>query len=292
MVDRDKLLAEERVRLGPAVVEGLRVLRTHAVGLLLLTFLPALAVELAFGYVQARDPDFQQTGALTGMDAVWSVITREWNYPALALFVTVVPLVAGTVAILTVATEVDREVSVGAAVRGVLRRALRLLSVTVALLAAVAVVIGLAIVVDGIVPNPLPAGSISDVFSAMVLAAGLIVLTAFALAAYPVAVSEDGGPVEAVTRTVELTLKRFSVWLGRAFAIALLAAVLAAAVRFVVMQIVRMIEKGVMVEAIGEAVADTVAIPLFAAAAAMTYLDIRGREGPVDADDVRRQLPV
>lgn len=293
MVDRRKLLSEERVRLGPAVVEGLRVVRAHAAGVLLLTFLLSLAVEVAFGAIQAGNPDFAQTGALTGMDSLWSITTREWNLPAMVMFLTVVPVVVGAVSVLIVATELGAEPTTGAAVRGALARAGRLLAVSIALAAAMAVVVAFAILVDGLLPSPLPTSDIGNVFSALVLVAGFVLLSGFALAAYPVAAVERGGPIDAVRRTIEVARRPFRVWVGRAFAILLLASIVSAVVRFVVMQIVRGIEKGALVESIGEAVADTVFLPIVAAGAAMTYLDVRGRQDEgLERDGVRADLPL
>lgn len=293
MVDRTKLLSEDRVRLGPAVAEAWRAVLRRAGGIVVLTAALVLPLELLAAQLQADDPDVPVSGSLTGFDGLWAVVKLEFALGDLLVFLTALPLVAGVAAVVAAGAQAGRGPSVGRALAGVLPRLPRLLVLTVLVGAAIVAVGALGALVDLVAPDVLPTTSLGDVAAAMVLVVGWAALLPYALATFPVGAIEGGGPFGAVRRLLEVVHRHYVVWLGRAAAIFFGAALLASLARWIVLQILRTFEKGVLVEAVGEAIADLVFIPLVGAAAALTYLDVRARaEAAFDEEQLREDLPV
>lgn len=291
-MDRDKLVSEDKVQLGPLVLETFRVLRARLVGLIALGLVLLVPLELVGAALTRQNPDIPRSGAPVGADALTAVIEVEPVLGDLLVFLIAVPLLVGTVALAVVAAQLGRELRIGDAWRVALRRLPALLGVTVALALAAAVVIAVAAVIDLVVPEILPSGSIASVLGLVVLLTGITALVPFAVAGYPAAAVEAGGAVDAVRSAVRSGRQSFVDLLGRGVALVALASVLGALVRFVVMFVIGLLGSGWAIQAIGEAVADLVFIPIFAGGATLAYLDLRGRRGEVDRDQLRRATEV
>lgn len=287
-MDRDKLVSEDKVQLGPLVLETFRVLRARLAGLIVLGLALLVPLELLGAALTRQNPDVPRSGAPVGADALTAVIEVELVLGDILVFLFAVPLLAGTVVLVVVAAQLGRELRVGDALRTASRRLPGLLGVTVALALAAAVVIGVAVMIDLVVPEILPSGSVSSVLGIVVLLAGFVALLPFAVAGYPTAVVGGGGAVDTVRSSVRSGRQSFVDLLGRGVALVALASVLGALVRFVVMLPIGLLGSGWAIEAIGEAIADLVFIPIFAGGAALAYLDLRGRRGEVDRDQLRR----
>lgn len=291
-MDRDKLVSEDKVQLGPLVLETFRVLRAHLVGLIALGLVLLVPLELLGAALTRQNPDIPRSGAPVGADALTAVIELEPVLGDLLVFLIAVPVLAGTVALVVVAAQLGRELPIGDAWRVALRRLPALLGVTVALALGAAVVIAVAALIDLVVPEILPSGSISSVLGVVVLLAGFTALLPFAVAGYPAAAVEGGGAIDTVRSVVRSGRQSFVDLLGRGVALVALASVLGALVRFVLMLVIGLLGSGWAIQAIGEAVADLVFIPLFAGGATLAYLDLRGRRGEVDRDQLRRATEV
>lgn len=291
-MDRDKLVSEDKVQLGPLVLETFRVLRARLAGLIVLGLVLLVPLELIGAAITRQNPDIPRTGAPVGADALTAVIEVEPVLGDLLVFLIGVPLLAGTVVLVVVAAQLGRELRVGDAWRMALRRLPALLGVTVALALGAAAVIGVAALIDLIVPDILPSGSIASVIGVVILLAGFTTLLPFAVAGYPAAAVDGRGAVDTVRSAFRSARQSFVDLLGRGVAIVALASVLGALVRFVVMLVIGLLGSGWAIEAIGEAVADLVFIPIFAGGAALAYLDLRGRRGEVDRDQLRRSTEV
>lgn len=289
-MDRRKLMSEEKVRVGPALLEVGRILRRHGTGLIALGLGVLVPLELIGAALTRGNPDVPRTGAPVGTDVLSALIKLEPVMGDVLVLLIGVPLIAGTAVLLTAAAQTDRTLDVAGAVRGAVRRIATLFLVTLTLALGVGIVAGVAGLLDLVIPGILPSGSIADVIASVVILAGLVALLPLAVAAYPAAMLERSSGVDTVRSALRLAGDGFVMLLGRAIAIVAVASILGTIARFVVMLIVGLVGSGPFANAIGEAVADTVFIPVFAAAATLVYVDIRGRRGDMDQEVLARGI--
>lgn len=289
-VDRDKLVSEDKVRVGASLIEAGRVLRRHAVGLTVLGLLVLLPLELIGAALTRGNPDVPRTGAPVGTDVVSGLIKLEPILGDALVFLIGVPLVAGTVVLLAAGAQAERTLDVPAAVRGAARRTPWLLTATLLVAIGIGLAALLAALLDLVIPPVLPSGSIADVVASIILLSGLVALIPVVVVAYPAAVlqrSSVGGTARSV---LALARSDFVLLLGRGLAVIAIASMLGALARFVVMLVVGLVGSGPFANAIGEAVADLVFIPAFAAGATLVYLDTRGRRGEIDRERLVQEV--
>lgn len=289
---QDEIVSEEKVQVGPALGYVGRILRQHAGGLLAVGLALLVPLELIGAALTSGNPDVPRTGAPVGTDVISGLIKLEPIVGDLLVLVFAVPVIAGAVALLTAATLVERPMGVSSALRGASRRAAPLALVTVTLILGIAIVASVAGLVDAVIPQLLPSGSIASVTAAMVILIGTGALLPFALVAYPAAMMHGGTAADPVRSAVRIAREGFVMLLGRAIAVLVIASLLGTVARSVVMLLVGLVSSGPFANAIGEAVADAVFIPLFGAGATVVYLDQRGRRGEIDhatlAEEVER----
>lgn len=281
-MDRDKLLSEEQVQVSSAMVEAVRVLRRYAVGLVGFGLVVLVPLELVGAALTRNNPDVPRTAAPVGTDLVSGLIKLEPVVGDVLVLLVGVPLVAGTVVLLTAAEQVGRPADVSTGIGATVRRAPWLVLVSLLLAIGIGLVAAAAGLLGLIVPEVLPSGSISDVVSAVLLMAGLAALVPLAVVAYPAAVLQRASAGVTARSAMTVARDEFVALLGRGMVVLAVASILGTVVRFVVMLIVGLIGTGPFADAIGEAVADLVFIPVFAAGATLVYLDIRGRRGEID----------
>lgn len=289
-MDRDKLLSEEKVQVGNALTEVWRVLRRYAVGLIAFGLVVLVPLELVGAALTRNNPDVPRTGAPVGTDLLSGLIKLEPLYGDALVLLIGVPLLAGAAVLLTAARQVDRTPDVPTAIGTAVRRAPWLVLVSVVLALGIGIVAGVAGLLDLLIPGFLPTGGIGDVVASVVLLAGLAALLPYAVVAYPAAVLQRASAGATVRSAVTVARDDFVMLLGRGVAVFAVASILGTAARFVVMLIVGLISTGPFAQAIGEAVADVVFIPVFAAAATLVYLDTRGRRGEVDRQRLEREV--
>lgn len=289
-MDQRKLMSEEKVRVGPALLEVGRILRRHVAGLIALGLGVLVPLELIGAALTRGNPDVPRSGAPVGTDVLSALIKLEPVMGDVLVLLIGVPLLAGTAVLLTAAAQTDRTLDVAGAVRGAARRIATLFLVTLTLALGVGIVAGVAGLLDLVIPGILPTGSIADVVASVVILAGLAALLPLAVAAYPAAMLERSSGLDTVRSALRLAGDGFVMLLGRAIAIVAVASILGTIARFVVMLVVGLVGSGPFANAIGEAVADTVFIPVFAAAATLVYVDIRGRQGDMDQEVLARRI--
>lgn len=287
-MDQRKLMSEEKVRVGPALLEVGRVLRRHATGLIALGLAVSIPLELIGAALTRGNPDVPRSGAPVGTDVLSALIKLEPVIGDVLVLLIGVPLITGTAVLLTAAAQTDRRLEVTGALRGAVRRIATLLLVTLTLALGVGIVAGVAGLLDLVIPGILPKGSIADVVASVVILTGLAALLPLAVIAYPAAMLGRSSGVGTVRSALRLAGDGFVMLLGRAITIVAVASILGTVARFVVMLLVGLVGSGPFANAIGEAVADTVFIPVFAAGATLVYVDIRGRQGDMDEEVLAR----
>lgn len=286
-MDRGKLLSEEKVRGGDALIEMGRVLRRYAVGLIAFGLLVVVPLELVGAALTRDNPDIPRTGAPVGTDLLSGLIKLEPVLGDVLVLLVGVPLIGGTAVLLTAARQVDRAPDVPTAIGAAVRRAPWLVLVSLVLAVGIGIVAGVAGLLDLLIPGILPTGGIDDVVASVVLLAGLVALLPYAVVAYPAALLQRATAGEAVRSAFAVARDDFVMLLGRGIGVFAVASILGTVARFIVMLIVGPVSTGPFAQAIGEAVADVVFIPVFAAGATLVYLDTRGRRGETDLEELR-----
>lgn len=286
----DRLLTTERVPLGRTLVEGARITGRHVAGLLVVTAAIATPIEIVTGYWMRGLPYPPRTGAPTGADFLFGIVRFEPVYGDVLVLLLAVPVVAGVCAVLVAGHETGARLTTLGALGGVVRRLFHLVSATILIVAAMAGALGIAVLLDRLIPQYLPRGSVDDLVGVTVLGVLLALILPFAFALLPAAVIEPGGPLTALARGLRTAAESLAVALGRSVVAFAVASVLSTAARLVVVTVIG--GGGTVPTAIAEAVADVVFLPIFFVAAALTYVDVRARGGDVDADWLRHRVTV
>lgn len=289
-VDRDKLLSEEKVQVGNALIEVGRVLRRYAVGLIAFGLVVVVPLELLGAALTSNNPDLPRTGAPVGTDLLSGLIKLEPLFGDALVLLIGLPLIAGTTVLLTAARQVDRTPDVPTAIGAAVRRSPWLVLVSLVLALGIGIVAVIAGLLDLLIPGILPTGGIGDVVASVVLLAGLATLLPYAVVAYPAAVLQRATAGQTVRSAITVARDDFVMLLGRGIAVFVVASILGTVARFIVMLIVGLISTGPFAQAIGEAVADVVFIPVFAAGATLVYLDTQGRRGETDRQKLEREV--
>lgn len=289
-MDRDKLVSEDQVRFGPALIEAGRVLWRYAGALLAVGLALVLPLELLGAALTRGNPDVPRSGAPVGTDVVSGLIKVEPILGDVLVLLLGVPVVAGAVVLLVAAVQVERPVSLSTAFAAARKRAGRLILVSVTLAAGIAVASLVSALLGAAIPEVLPAAPVSDVVAAVVLLIGFAALLPYAVVAFPSAMLQRSSAGAAIRSAFVVARDEFVMLLGRGLVVFVLASALGTIARAVVMLVVGLIGTGPFADAIGEAVADAVFIPAFAAGATLMYLDVRGRRGEIDRRRLDREV--